>query len=135
MATAESVSPAVDLAAVNATLAYTSAEDRMAWAAREFGGTLVLSSNFGAQAAAMLRLPAQVIAGKPVVFRDTGHLLPKNNRFADERSAKLALDVRVYQPALTPAWLEARHGKLWEQGLHALARANGTGVAHQGADI
>jgi phosphoadenosine phosphosulfate reductase len=124
MATAESVSPAVDLAAVNASLASASAEDRIAWAAREFGGALVLSSSFGAQAAVMVSLATRVVPGIPVVLIDTGYLFPATYKFADELAAKLTLNLRVYRPTLTSAWLEARHGKLWEQGAEALARYN-----------
>lgn len=124
MATAESVPTAVDLAAVNASLASASAEDRVAWAAQQFGGALVLSSSFGAQAAVMLSLATRVVPGIPVVFIDTGYLFPETYRFADELTTKLALNLRVYRPALSAAWLEARHGKLWEQGSAALAHYN-----------
>ncbi len=124
MATAETVSPAVDLAAVNASLASASAEDRIAWAAEKFAGHLVLSSSFGAQAAVMLSLATRVVPGIPVVFIDTGYLFPETYRFADELATRLSLNLKVYQPVLTPAWLEARHGKLWEQGLEGIERYN-----------
>lgn len=124
MATAEKVSPAVDVAAVNALLASASAQDRIAWAAREFGETLVLSSSFGAQAAVMLSLATTVLPNIPVVLIDTGYLFPETYRFADELSVRLKLNLKVYRAPLSPAWLEARHGKLWEQGLDGLTRYN-----------
>jgi phosphoadenosine phosphosulfate reductase len=124
MATAEPVSPAVDLAAVNASLASASAEDRIAWAASAFGDSLVLSSSFGAQAAVMLSLATRVVPGIPVVLIDTGYLFPETYRFADELARKLNLNLKVYRAELTPAWIEARHGKLWEQGLDGLKRYN-----------
>ena len=124
MATAEKVSPAVDLAAVNALLASASAEDRLAWAGKNFPGTLVLSTSFGAQAAVMLSLATRIVPQVPVVFIDTGYLFPETYRFADELTAKLGLDLRVYRADLTPAWLEVRHGKLWEQGAEGLAHYN-----------
>ena len=124
MATAEKVSPAVDVAAVNALLASASAEDRIAWAAREFGETLVLSSSFGAQAAVMLSLAAAVLPNIPVVLIDTGYLFPETYRFADELATRLKLNLKVYRAPLSPAWLEARHGQLWEQGLEGLTRYN-----------
>jgi phosphoadenosine phosphosulfate reductase len=124
MATAEKVSPAVDLAAVNASLASASAEDRIAWAAREFPQKLVLSSSFGAQAAVMLSLATRVVPGIPVVLIDTGYLFPETYRFADELTAKLKLNLKVYRAAESPAWLEARHGRLWERGAGGLARYN-----------
>lgn len=124
MATAEKVSPAVDVAAVNALLASASAEERIAWAAREFGETLVLSSSFGAQAAVMLSLAAAVLPNIPVVLIDTGYLFPETYRFADELATRLKLNLKVYRAPLSPAWLEARHGQLWEQGLEGLTRYN-----------
>lgn len=124
MATAEKVSPAVDLTAVNASLASASAEDRIAWAATEFGDSLVLSSSFGAQAAVMLSLATRVVPGIPVVLIDTGYLFKETYLFADELTTKLKLNLKVYRAGESTAWLEARHGKLWEQGLEGLNRYN-----------
>src|SRR5882757_1238388 len=100
MATADSVLTAADLAAVNASLASATAEERIAWAAQRFPGTLVLSSSFGAQAAVMLSLATRVVPGIPVVLIDTGYLFPETYRFADELTAKLKLNLKVYRPAL-----------------------------------
>jgi phosphoadenosine phosphosulfate reductase len=124
MAIADPVSPAVDLAAVNGKLSHAPAEERIAWAAREFGGALVLSSSFGAQAAVMLGLVSSVVPDIPVVFIDTGYLFPETYRFADELTLRLKLNLKVYRPAVSPAWLETRHGKLWEQGLEGLKSYN-----------
>ncbi len=124
MATAETVSPAVDVAAANAALATATAEERIAWAAEQFGESLVLSSSFGAQAAVMLSLATRVVPGIPVVLIDTGYLFPETYRFADELTTKLKLNLKVYRPELSAGWIEARHGKLWEQGLDGLKRYN-----------
>jgi phosphoadenosine phosphosulfate reductase len=124
MATAELVSPAVDLTAVNGTLSRASAEDRIAWAAGQFGERLVLSSSFGAQAAVMLSLATRVVPGIPVVLVDTGYLFPETYRFADLLTARLKLNLRVYRPELSAAWIEARHGRLWEQGVPGLEAYN-----------
>ena len=124
MAIADKVSPAVDLAAVNGKLSHEPAEERIAWAAREYGGGLVLSSSFGAQAAVMLGLVSRVAPGIPVVFIDTGYLFPETYRFADELTSRLKLNLKVYRPLVSPAWLEARHGKLWEKGLEGIEAYN-----------
>jgi phosphoadenosine phosphosulfate reductase len=124
MATAERVSPAVDLAAVNGRLSRVSAEERIAWAVAEFPGALVLSSSFGAQAAVMLSLATRVVPDLPVVFIDTGYLFSETYRFADELTERLKLNLKVYRPLESPAWLEARHGRLWEQGLAGLETYN-----------
>jgi len=124
MPTAEKFLPAVNVAAVNASLASASAEDRIAWAVAEFGNRLVLSSSFGAQAAVMLSLASRVMPDISVVLIDTGYLFPETYRFADELTARLKLNLKVYRAEITPSWLEARHGKLWEQGLEGLNRYN-----------
>ena len=124
MATAEPNSPAVDLAAVNGRLAQSAAEDRIAWAYDTFGQSLVLSSSFGAQAAVMVSLASRVAPNIPVLFVDTGYLFPETYQFADLLAERLKLNLRVYQPKLSAAWLEARHGKLWEKGLDGLNAYN-----------
>jgi len=124
MATAERVSPAVDLAAVNGRLSRVSAEERIAWAVAEFRGALVLSSSFGAQAAVMLSLATRVAPGLPVVLIDTSYLFPETYRFVDELTTRLKLNLKVYRPLESPAWAEARQGRVWEKGLAGLAAYN-----------
>jgi phosphoadenosine phosphosulfate reductase len=124
MATAVKVSPAVDLAAVNGWFSRIEAEERIKWGAEQFGAGLVLSSSFGAQAAVMLSLATQILPDIPVVFIDTGYLFPETYRFADDLTARLKLNLKVYRPELSPAWLEARHGRLWEQGVEGITAYN-----------
>jgi phosphoadenosine phosphosulfate reductase len=59
-----------------------------------------------------------------VVFIDTGYLFPETYRFADELSRRLRLNLKVYRPVLSPAWIESRHGRLWEQGAEGLETYN-----------
>ncbi len=124
MATAEHLSPAVNLAAVNERFARSTAEDRISWAFAEFGEHLVLSSSFGAQAAVMLSLATRVAPNLPVIFIDTGYLFPETYRFADELTTRLKLNLKVYRSVDSPAWIEARHGRLWEQGAEGLKAYN-----------
>jgi phosphoadenosine phosphosulfate reductase len=116
MATADPVSPAVDLAAEDRRLSGLSALDRIRWAAGQFEGALVLSTSFGAQAALMLHLVTRVVPDIPVVFVDTGYLFPETYRFADFLTGRLRLNLKVYRALESPAWIEARHGQLWEKG-------------------
>ena len=124
MPTAERPSPAVDPAAVNGRLDRVSAEERISWAMAAFPGSVVLSSSFGAQAAVMLSLATRVSPGIPVVFVDTGYLFPETYRFADELTRRLKLNLKVYRAVESPAWTEARHGRLWEKGLDGLETYN-----------
>ncbi|MGA2017059.1 MAG: phosphoadenylyl-sulfate reductase [Opitutaceae bacterium] len=116
MPTADNVSPAVEIAAADRMLSDAAAEERVRWAAERFGDSLVVSTSFGAQSAVMLHMVTRIVPGVPVIFVDTGYLFPETYRFADELSARLRLNLKVYRAAETPAWIEARHGRLWEQG-------------------
>jgi len=123
MATAESAFPAA-LAAANDRLAQMTAEERVRWAMAEYAGSIVLSTSFGAQAAVMLHLATCVQPDVPVVFIDTGYLFADTYRFADELTLRLKLNLKVYRPQLSAAWLEARHGQLWERGAEGIAQYN-----------
>lgn len=37
---------------------------------------------------------------------------------------KLQLNLQVFRAAHSPAWQEARYGKLWEQGVEGIERYN-----------
>ncbi|MEI7037031.1 phosphoadenylyl-sulfate reductase [Fulvimonas yonginensis] len=112
------------LAEINARLARLDAADRVAWALEHVPGEHVLSSSFGAQAAVSLHLVTRQRPRIPVVLIDTGYLFPETYRFADELAERLALNLVVYQAPLSPAWMEARHGRLWEQGVEGIDRYN-----------
>ncbi|MFC5525522.1 phosphoadenylyl-sulfate reductase [Rhodanobacter ginsengisoli] len=112
------------LAALNASLAPLSAEQRVAWAFEHLPGEHVLSSSFGAQAAVSLHMVTRQRPDIPVVLIDTGYLFPETYRFIDELTARLALNLKVYQSPLSPARMEARHGRLWEQGVTGIDRYN-----------
>jgi phosphoadenosine phosphosulfate reductase len=109
---------------LNAWLAMRDASDRIQWAFAALPGEHVLSSSFGAQSAAVLHLVTRENAGIPVVLIDTGYLFPETYRFADELTTKLSLNLKVYRPEIGVAWMEARFGKLWEQGLDGINRYN-----------
>jgi phosphoadenosine phosphosulfate reductase len=116
MATADQVSPAVDTAAADRRLSDATAEERIHWAVEQFGGSLVMSTSFGVQSAVMLHLATRIVPDIPVVFVDTGYLFPETYRFADLLVSRLRINLKVYRAPESPAWIEARHGKLWEKG-------------------
>jgi phosphoadenosine phosphosulfate reductase len=124
MTTADTVTPAVDPAAADRRLSDASATERIAWALSQYRGSLVLSTSFGAQAAVMLHLATRLAPDIPVIFIDTGYLFPETYLFADELTKKLRINLKVYRAAESPAWIEARHGKLWEKGADGLAAYN-----------
>ncbi|QHM72226.1 phosphoadenylyl-sulfate reductase [Mixta intestinalis] len=112
------------LAAVNTQLEALSAEDRVIWALENLPGEFVLSSSFGIQAAVSLHLVTRQKPDIPVILTDTGYLFPETYRFIDELTEKLDLNLHVFRAAQSPAWQEARYGKLWEQGVEGIERYN-----------
>src|SRR5690606_14921594 len=113
-----------DLAALNAELEAMDAEQRVAWALAYGHGNPALSSSFGAQAAVTLHMVTRQKPDIPVILIDTGYLFPETYRFADELTERLQLNLKVYRPLISRAWMEARHGRLWEQGVEGLDNYN-----------
>jgi phosphoadenosine phosphosulfate reductase len=112
------------LAELNQWLGERSAEERVAWALENTAGEHALSSSFGAQAAVSLHLVTQQKPDIPVIVIDTGYLFPETYRFIDQLSDKLALNLQVYRPQIGIAWMEARLGKIWEEGVDGITRYN-----------
>jgi phosphoadenosine phosphosulfate reductase len=113
-----------DLAGPNVQLETMDAARRVQWALQHLPGTHVLSSSFGAQSAVTLHLLTRQRADIPVILIDTGYLFPETYRFVDELSGRLGLNLKVYRPLVSRAWMEARHGRLWEQGLVGIEQYN-----------
>lgn len=80
----------------------------------KFGDRLMVSTSFGLQAAVMLHLIHKHAPKIPVIFIDTGFLFPETYQYAEQLTSKLNLDLRVYQPMISAARMEALWGKLWE---------------------
>ncbi len=113
-----------DLRETSARLEQASASERLAWASKQFGAGLVLSSSFGAQAAVMLHLAAQTRADIPVIFVDTGYLFPETYEFAENLAKQLEVNLIVYRSKRSPAWQESIDGKRWEQGVEGIEAYN-----------
>ena len=92
------------------------ARDLIAAAARRHEGGLVMSTSFGIQSAVLLHLVQQVAPGTPILWVDTGYLPEETYRFAAELEKRLDLNLHVASASLSPARMEALHGRLWEQG-------------------
>ena len=108
----------------NERLEKASASERLAWASAQFGGGLVLSSSFGAQAAVMLHLTTRMRPDIPVIFVDTGYLFQETYEFAERLAKRLEVNLRVYRSRRSPAWQEAIDGKRWEQGVEGIKAYN-----------
>ncbi|WP_233947821.1 phosphoadenylyl-sulfate reductase [Pectobacterium versatile] len=113
-----------ELATVNSQLESLSAQERVSWALENLPGDYVLSSSFGIQAAVSLHLVTQQRPDIPVILTDTGYLFPETYQFIDALTEQLTLNLQVYRATESPAWQEARYGKLWEQGVEGIERYN-----------
>ena len=89
---------------------------RIKWAFDRFAGGIVASTSFGLQSAVMIHLISQISNEIPIIFVDTGYLFPATYQYAETLSQKMDFNLRVYSSNLSPAFQEARHGKLWEGG-------------------
>lgn len=105
------------LAESNVQLEKLSAEQRVSWALEQLPGAFVLSSSFGIQAAVLLHMVTQQRPDIPVILTDTGYLFPETYRFIDELTQQLNLNLQIFRAETSPAWQEARYGKLWSRAL------------------
>ena len=112
------------LADLNRHLTALTAEQRVGWLLTQFPGQVVLSSSFGAQSAVCLHMATRQWSSIPVVLIDTGYLFKETYQFIDQLTERLKLNLQVFRAEQSPAWQEARYGKLWEQGLEGIERYN-----------
>ena len=112
------------LTALNRWLATMSAQERIAWAFESLAGPHALSTSFGVQSAVSLHLLTQAKPDIPVILVDTGYLFPETYRYADDLVQRFGINLKVYRPQIGIAWMEARFGKLWENGVDGLQRYN-----------
>ncbi|VEP14866.1 3'-phosphoadenosine 5'-phosphosulfate reductase [Hyella patelloides LEGE 07179] len=104
-----------NLELINRDLSNASAIDTVKWAIDFFGDRLIMSTSFGIQSAVMLHLVTRIVPDIPVIWVDTGYLPEETYQFAEQLTEKLQLNLKVYQSSVSPARMEAKYGKLWEQ--------------------
>ncbi|BAH82989.1 phosphoadenylyl-sulfate reductase [Candidatus Ishikawella capsulata] len=109
---------------INIKLASFSAEKRVSWALEHMPINFMLSSSFGIQAAVSLHLLTCQAPDIPIVTIDTGYLFPETYHFIDELTKNMRLNLMVFRSNISPAWQEARYGKLWEQGIEGIDKYN-----------
>jgi phosphoadenosine phosphosulfate reductase len=109
--------PDFDPGVLSADIAPLRAGERIRLLHERLGDHLVATTSFGLQAAVMLHLIHEHAPRIPIIFIDTGHLFPETYRYIEQLSGLLdKLDLRIYQPAVTAARMEALWGRLWEGG-------------------
>ena len=108
----------VPLEKTQSDLASLRPQDRLAWAIKHFGSGFVLTTSFGIQSAVLLHM-LQSLSNEstvPVIWVDTGYLPPETYLYANQLTEQLGLDLKVVKSSLSPARMEALHGRLWETG-------------------
>lgn len=92
--------------------------ERLAWALDQFGEGFALTTSFGIQSAVLLHMLSQVPGGSsvPVIWVDTGYLPPETYHYSEQLRERLKIRLVVAQSPISPARMEALHGRLWETG-------------------
>ena len=106
--------PDFDPLLLSADIAPLRAGERIRMLYERLGDHLVATTSFGVQAAVMLHLIHEHAPKIPVVFIDTGFLFPETYQYAENLMSRLNLDLRVYQPTVSAARMQAMWGNLWE---------------------
>lgn len=110
----------LDRAAALARLGPLGAYERLRWAADTFGQGLAVTTSFGIQSSVLLHLVSRLMAecqvAVPVIWVDTGYLPAETYRYAEQLSRQLGIEPHVAQARISPARMEALHGRLWETG-------------------
>ncbi len=89
----------------------------------EFPGRIAASSSFGAEAAVMLDLVAQIDPATPVIFLDTRKLFGETLRYRGELRNRLGLtDLRVVGPTEAEEAAHDPDGVLWRADADACCR-------------
>lgn len=105
----------LDLEQVNQHLTQGDATQIVQWAVEAFAEGLVMTTSFGIHSAVTLHMVTQVVPDIPVIWVDTGYLPAKTYLFAEQLTDRLNLNLKVYQSPISPARMEAVHGRLWAQ--------------------
>ena len=106
----------LDPAQACAELEQRDALGRLRWGQEQFGDGFALTTSFGIQAAVSLHLISRLDRRVQVIWVDTGYLPPETYAYAEDLMQRLDLQVRVAQAVMSPARMEALHGRLWESG-------------------
>jgi phosphoadenosine phosphosulfate reductase len=93
-------------------------QDRLAWAHQMFGEQFALTTSFGIQSSVLLHMLSQLQGGKavPVIWVDTGYLPAETYTYVEQLMGLLDIRLVVAQSVMSPARMEALHGRLWETG-------------------
>lgn len=108
------------LSEFNFLMSNYSAEERISWALKNLPSIHVMSSSFGIQSTVLLQLTIRQEPNIPIILIDTGYLFPETYNFIDFLTKKFNLNLQIFRSKISPAWQEARYGKLWTKGIKGI---------------
>ena len=100
----------------NQNLLDMTAQEMLVWAHEKFENQFAITTSFGIQSSVLLNMISQSSLQKKIkiFWIDTGYLPPETYHYAEKLINDLSLEIEVLQSELSPARMEALHGKLWE---------------------
>ena len=114
----ENTLSSAELDQARAALDALTPQQRLAWAVDCFGARFALTTSFGIQSSVLLHMLSELpeAADVPVIWVDTGYLPPETYQYAETLQQRLNIRLVVAQSPISPARMEALHGRLWETG-------------------
>jgi len=105
-----------NLEKLNEELIKLSSLEMLEWSLQKFGNNLAFTTSFGIQSSVLLHLiQSSSLKNEVKIFWiDTGYLPKETYTYANTLINKLSLDITILQSEISPAHMEAMHGKLWE---------------------
>ncbi len=73
-------------------------------------GSIIVSTNFRPLEAVILHMCASLKPDMPVIWADSGYMMPQTYVFAEKTIEQLKLNVKVYNPLMTAARRDALYG-------------------------
>ncbi len=100
----------MDISALNKQFAGKSPLEIIQKAVELSNGSLIVSTNFRPLEAVILHMCSKVKPEMPVVWVDSGYMMPQTYLFAEKTIQQLNLNVKVYNPLMTAARRDAIKG-------------------------
>jgi len=93
--------------------------EMLTWGYEKFDNQFAITTSFGIQSSVLLNMVSKLCLQRKIkiFWIDTGYLPPETYQYAEKLIENLSLEVEVLQSELSPARMEALHGKLWETNI------------------
>ena len=105
-----------NLEKLNEELINLSSLEMLEWSLQKFENNLAFTTSFGIQSSVLLHLiqNSSLRNEVKIFWIDTGYLPKETYLYANTLTEKLSLNITILQSKISPAHMEAIHGKLWE---------------------